>query len=248
MPQASPRRTARVAGVLYFTSAVPAGFAVFVQLKLVVRDDAAATAANILGSEALFRLGFVADLIGLMIFAGAVVMLYQLFIPVNKSLALLAAVLSFIGCAVQAVDSLADSGALLFLKGGTNLAALAADQTQELALVFLKLNSLSYTVALGFFGASVVLFSILVVRSTFLPRMIGVLWAIAGLGYWTFSVMAFVSPPFAAHLSPFIPFGTALGEAAAMAWFVAKSVNVQKWEQQAAAGERRPLLDALGKN
>ena len=230
-----PQRTARLAGALYFISAVPAGFAVFVQVRFVVRDDAAATATNILGAEMSFRLGFVADLIGLMIFAGVVVMLYRLFAPVDRSLALLAAILSVIGCVIQAVDALADAGALLFLKGGSNLSGFTEDQSRELALVFLKLNSLSYTIALGFFGASIVLFSVIAFRTEVVPRMVAVLWTIGGLGYWTFSITALAVPSFAAQLSPILPFGTALGDFAMMAWLLVKGVDVRRWERQAVA-------------
>src|SRR5206468_11307861 len=80
--KATPRVMARLAGGLYLVSAVPAGFSVWVFLKLVVRGAPAATAANILGSEALFRFGFVADLIGIMLVLGSTLVLYELFKPV----------------------------------------------------------------------------------------------------------------------------------------------------------------------
>ena len=124
---ASPRAKARLAGTLYLISGVPAGFSVYVLLRLVVRGDPAATATNILGSEGLFRLGFVADLVGILFFVGAMLFLYELFKPVSRSHALLMLFFSLIGSAIQALDSLQDLAALLLLKGGTSLTALTTD-------------------------------------------------------------------------------------------------------------------------
>jgi hypothetical protein len=236
----SPRVKARLAGALYTISAVPAGFSVFVLLKLVVRGDPAATAANILGSEALFRLGFVADLVGIVLVVGSVLLLYELFKPVSRSLARLVASLVLIGSAIQALDSVADLAALLLLKGGGGLTAFTAGQAQALALVFLRLHTLVYDLALVFYGVAFILLGTLVLRSTFLPRILGALVVIDGLGYLTFAFATFLSPPFAAHLYPYLPFVTAfLGEVPLMLWLVVKGVDAQRWEAQAAATESR---------
>jgi hypothetical protein len=234
---ASPRAKARLAGTLYGISAVPAGFSVYVLLKLVARGDPAATATNILGSEGLFRLGFAADLVGILFFVGAVLFLYELFKPVSRSLALLFVLFSMIGSAIQALDSVGDLAALLLLKGGTSLTALATDQARALALLCLRLHTLTYDLALVFFGVFSILIGYLVLKSTFLPRIFGVLMAIDGVGYLTFSLATFLSPPLAAHLYPYVPFLTAfLGEPPLMLWLIVKGVNAERWYEQAAAG------------
>ena len=233
----SPRARSRLAGALYLLSALPAGFSVYVLLKLVVRGDPAATAANILGAEGLFRLGFVADLVGIVLFVGAVLCLYELFKPVRRSQAQLFLFFSLIGAGIQSLDSLWDLAALLFLKGGPSLIALTTDEARGLAFLFLRLHTLTYDLALMFYGCANVLMGFLIVRSTFLPRIFGVLMAVDGMGYLAFSFATFLSPPFAAHLYPFLPFLTGfLGEPPLMIWLVAKGVNVEKWEEQAAAG------------
>jgi hypothetical protein len=234
--KATPRDKARLAGALYVISAVPAGFSVYVFLKLVVRGDPTATATNILGSEGLFRFGFVAEIVGILFFVGAVLFLYELFKPVSRSLALLFVFFSMIGSAIQALDSVGDLAALLLLKGGTSLTALTTDQAQALAFLFLRLHTLLYDLALVFFGSSFILMGYLALRSTFLPRILGVLVAIDGVGYLTFSMATFLSPPFAAHLYPYVPFLTALlGEPPLMLWLILKGVNAERWEEQAAA-------------
>src|SRR2546428_9774630 len=133
----TPPVTARLAAALYLISGVPAGFSVFVLQKLVVRGDPAATATNILGSETLFRLGFVADLVGIMLFVGSVLFLYELFKPASRSLALLMVFFGLIGSAIQALNSLQDLTALLLLKGGNTMTGLTTAQAQALAFVFL---------------------------------------------------------------------------------------------------------------
>jgi hypothetical protein len=232
---ASPRAKARLAGALYLISGVPAGFSVYAFLKLIVRGDPAATATRILGSEGLFRLGFVADIVGILIFVGAVLVLYELFQPVSRRLALLMLVFNSIGCAIQALDSLQDLAALLLLKGGTTTTALTTSQAQALAFVFLRLHPLGYDLAMVFYGSASVVVACLILRSTFLPRIFGVLMVIDGLGYLTFSLATFLSPALAAHLYPYLPFSTGIvGELSLMLWLVVKGVNAVRWEEQAA--------------
>ena len=223
--------------MLYLISGVPAGFSVYVFLKLVVRGDPAATATNILGSEGLFRLGFVADLVGILFFVGAMLFLYKLFKPVSRSLALLLLCFGLIGSTIQALDAIRDLAALLLLKGGAGLTAFTPGQAQALALLCLRLHVLTYDLALVFFGSSTALMGYLILRSTFLPRILGVLMVIDGVGYLTFSLATFLSPPLAAHLYPYLPFSTALlGELPLMLWLIVKGVNAERWEEQAAAG------------
>jgi uncharacterized protein DUF4386 len=233
----SPRARARLAGALYLISAVPAGFSVSVFLKLVVRGDPAATATHILGWEGLFRFGLVAEIVGILFFVGSVLLLYELFKPVSRSLARLFVSFSLIGAVIQAFDSIADVAALILLKGGGGLTAFTTGQAQALAFVLLRLHMLVYDLALVFFGVAFILLGTLILRSTFLPRVLGLLAAIDGLGYLTFSLTTFLSPPFAAHLYPYLPFLTALlGEPPLMLWLVVKGVNAERWEGQAAAG------------
>jgi Domain of unknown function (DUF4386) len=232
----TPLAKARLAGGLYMISAVPAGFSVFVYQKLVVRGDPAATSAAILGSESLFRLGFVADIVGIMFVVGSLLFLYELFAPASRSLARLMVFFCLIGSAIQALNSLQDLAALLFLKGGNALAALPVAHSQALAFVFLRLHTLTYDLALAFYGVFAVMIGCLILKSTFVPRILGVLMTVDGLGYLTFSFATFLSPRFALHLYPYIPVATALlGEMLLMSWLLVRGVNSRKWEAQAAA-------------
>ena len=233
MSSRAPHAKARLAGLLYLISAVPAGFSVWVFSKLVVRGDPAASAAHVVTSEGLFRAGFAADLVGILFFLAAVLLLYELFEVVNPSLAKLSLVFNLMGATIQSLEALQDLAALMLLKGGPTF-TLATDQARTLAFLFLRLHTLGYVLAMLFYGSAVGLIGWLVLRSTFLPRILGALLIVDGLGYFTFSLANSLSPPLAARLYPFLPYATAIiGEASLVLWLIVKGVSAERWEQQA---------------
>jgi hypothetical protein len=229
--EASPRLKARMAGVCQLMEAVSAAFGeVIIPGKLVVAGNAAATAANILGHERLFWLGFVLSLIGVAFHIAWALLMYELLNPVNRSLSRLAAFVILVGCAIQALTSLLYLAPLIILQGGSSLSAFAPEQLQALALVFLRLNDYAFQIYLVFFGAWCLLIGYLIFRSTFLPRILGVLLAISGLGWVTY-----LYPPLAHRVYPFIAAASALGEIPLELWLIVMGVNVQRWKEQASA-------------
>ena len=132
---------------------------------------------------------------------------------------------------MQALKSLLYLAPLLILQGGSSLSAFTAEQLQALALMFLKLNQYAFNIDLVFFGLWCVLTGYLIFRSTFLPRILGVLLAISGLGYVTY-----LYPPLAYYLFvPYIAAAAALGEIPLELWLIVRGVNGQRWKQQASA-------------
>jgi hypothetical protein len=234
--EASPRLKARMAGACQLLEAITAVFGqVLVLGKLVVSGNAAATAANILGHVPLFWLGFASSLIGVAFHVAWALLMYVLLKPVNRSLSLLAVLFVLVSCVMQAVTSLLYLAPLLILQGGSSLSAFTAEQLQALALVFLKLNQYSYNIDVVFFGLWCVLTGYLIFRSTFLPRILGLLLAISGLGWVTF-----LYPPLAYHLfMPYIAVASALGEIPLELWLIVMGVNVQRWKEQASAAGMR---------
>jgi hypothetical protein len=137
--EASPRFKARMAGVCQLLEAITAASGqVLIPGRLVVAGNAAATAANILGHERLFWLGFASSLIGVAFHIAWALLFYELLKPVNRSLSLLAAFVILVGCAIQAFTSLLYLAPLLILQGGSSLSAFMPGQVQALALMFLK--------------------------------------------------------------------------------------------------------------
>ncbi len=227
--EASPRFKARVAGVFEALEGLTSAFGQVVVLgRLVVFSDAAATAANILGHERLFWLGFASSLIGVAFHIAWTLLFYDLFKPVNRSLSLLAAFVGLVVCAIQALTGLFYLAPLLILQGGNSVSAFTAQQLQALALIFLKLNAYAFDIDLVFFGLWCVLTGYLIFRSTFLPRILAVLLAIDGLGW-----MTYLYPPLAYHLFPFIAAASALAELPLQLWLLVVGVNDQRWKEQA---------------
>ena len=229
--EAAPRFKARMAGVVQLLEGLTGVFGQVIVLgRLVVSGNAMATAANILGRERLFWLGFASTLIGVALHIAWALLFYELFKAVNRSLSLFAAFVILVGCAIQALAILFYAAPLLVLGGGSSLSAFTGAQLQALALLFLKLNGQAYDIYLVFFGLWCVLIGYLIFKSTFLPRILGALMAISGLGWVTF-----LSPPLAHHLFPFIAGASALGEIPLAVWLIVKGVNDQRWKEQASA-------------
>jgi len=230
--EASPRSLARLAGVFQGLEGATSAFGqVFILGKLVVFSSAAATAANILGHERLFWLGFASCIIGVAFHIAWALLLYDLLKPANRRLSLLAVFVILVGCAIQALTILLYLAPLIVLQGGSSLSAFSAEQLQALAFVFLRLNAYAFDIYLVFFGLWCVLIGFLIFRSTFLPRILGVLLAISGLGW-----MINLSPSLASHLFiPYIAVASALGEIPLFLWLLVFGVNAQRWKQQASA-------------
>jgi len=226
---ASPVLKARIAGVLYLVIIVTAAFAeIFVRGQLVIGGAAAATATNILAHESLYRLGGVADLINLVCDAALALLFYELFKPVGQSLSLLAAGFRLTHVAILSVATLFHFAPLILLKGKHDLSVFSAVQLQDEAQLSLSFHSLGYTICLIFFGVSCVFLGALIYRSTFLPRFLGVMMAIAGLCYVSNSFANLLSPAFASHLFPYILLPGALGEWSLTLWLLVRGVNSQR--------------------
>ncbi len=233
--ETSPLMRARLAGAFYLITIIMGVFAeVFVREALVVRYDAAATAKNILAHEPLYRFGLAADLIMLASYIAVTLLFYGLFKPVGRSLSLLAAFFSLVGIAVLAVNSLNHIAPLIFLGSAQYLSAFDPTQLQALALISLKMHTQGYNIAGVFFGVYCLMIGYLVFRSGFLPRVLGVLMAIGGIGYVIDSFAIFLSPTLAARLPDLTMLG-GIAELALCLWLMVMGVNASKWEEKASA-------------
>jgi Domain of unknown function (DUF4386) len=227
----SPKAKARLAGVFEALEGFTSSWGqVTVLGKLVVVGNAAATAANILEHETLFRFGFASSLLGVVFHLAWAFLFYRLFRPVNRNVAFCALLVILVCCALQAITALLYLSPLLVLTAGSSLSALSEQQLQALAYMFLKLNGLAMDTNLVFFGLWCVLTGYLIFNSTFIPRILGVLLAIDGLGW-----MIFTWPPLGHYL--FLPIAIACGvaEIPLQLWLLIFGVNNERWKAQAAA-------------
>ncbi len=227
LADATTHPSARITGVIYLLYFLAAVVGEFFTNRLVVAGNAASTATNIQAHEASFRLGVSVSLVAIALYIALTARFYDLFMPVNRNLALLAAFFSLVGCAVQAFASLFLLAPLLVLGDSQYLSVFTLEQRQALALMSLRVNAQALSIGLVFFGLFCLLIGYLIFRSTFLPRILGALMAAAGLGWLTF-----LSAPLAQYLSPYVQILGVLAEGALMVWLLAVGVNEQRWREQ----------------
>jgi Domain of unknown function (DUF4386) len=233
--ETSPRCQARIMGVFYLITILTGIFAQgFVSGRLVVEGDAAATATNILAHRGLFQLGFAVYLIEMACQIAMTALFYNLLKPAGRSVSLLAAFLGLAGCVIKTFSRVFFIAPLFVLGGAHYLSVFSLEQLQALALLFLKVNDRGAAIALVFFGFYALLTGYLIVRSTFLPRILGVLSVFGGLGW-----LSFLYPPLGYRLFPYIAALGLLGAAALILWLLVFGVNEQRWKEQATAAGMR---------
>ena len=171
----NPNKTARLAGLLYLIVAPFAAFGMLYASTLIVPGDNAATASNILASELIFRFSILGALIGQVGHIWLVLILYKLLKPVNKNHAVLMVVFMLVGIPITMLSELNRFAALLLLSGADYLAVFTADQLQALAPLFLDLHDAGVSIAYVFWGLWLLPMGILVYKSGFLPKILGVL-------------------------------------------------------------------------
>ncbi len=227
--ETSPLALARLAGFLYLFM-VPFGIfgVMWVPSIIFVSGDTAATAHNIMTSESLFRLGIVSALIVQVLHIFVVLALYKLLKPVNKNHALLMVIFALVGIPIVMLNLLNQFAALLLLSGADYLTVFAADQLQALVMLFLNLHEHGFMIAHIFWGLWLFPMGYLVFKSGFIPKILGVLLIIGGLGYLIDFVTFFFIPDFDA-----IKMFTFLGEVLLPLWLLIKGVNVEQWEKLA---------------
>jgi len=218
---------ARIAGLFYLLAFLFNGGLLFIRGGLVISGDAAATASNILAHASRWCLGFTCYLILIACHIAVTALFYELFRPVNRSVSLLAAFFSLMGCAAATLSSLFYSAPLVVLQEAPHLGAFKAEELQAMALMLDKLNLRASNIGSAFFGFYFLLIGYLVFRSAFLPRILGVLMMFAGV-----SMLPLLYPPLASSLRPYRALAL-LGEVSLTLWLLARGVNVERWKEQA---------------
>jgi hypothetical protein len=240
LTQTSPRTLARLAG-LFFLLTILGGIVAqaFISQRLINFNDAAATANNILSNKGLFQLGFAVYLIEMACQVTTATLLYQLLKPVHRTVALLAMLLELTGIGIKTVARVFYIAPLFVLgasaSGGSTavssvLSGFTTEQLQSIALVLLKVNDSGAGVALAFFGFSTPLFGYLIFRSKFLPRWLGALVMVAGLGWLTF-----LYPPLGYRAFMIIAPLALLSALIKIFWLLVFGVNEEKWKEEAGA-------------
>lgn len=230
-PQPPIQRVARMIGVLILLSAVFGGLGEsYIPGKFIVTGDAAATAHNITASPMLFRLGFATYLVEAVCDIALAVLFYRLLRPVSKNLALFTAFLGLFSTALYAVAEAFYFAPTLLLNGGEYLEAFSPDQLNSLAYLSLRLFGRIAGSFLGFYGLASAIRGYLIYRSGYLPRILGVLFMIAGAGFIADNLTIVL----AGYASGYFLMPMGVAGISLMFWLLMKGVNGPVWNARLA--------------
>lgn len=213
----------RVAGIWYLLLAVNGPLSlIYIPNKLFVAGDAAATVSNIAAHEWLFRIGMISDLIGAVILIFLVMAFYRLFKDVSQYLAVLVIIFGGVMPALINIINVVTSESVLMIARGWDLVAVFdKPQRDALAMLLLHLHHRTNTAAELLWGVWLIPLAVLVYRSRFLPKFLGVWLVINGLAYVVLCFIGFLTPEYASKL--FLVFQPALfGELALVLWLLIK--------------------------
>jgi hypothetical protein len=236
-PDTPVQRYARAAGILILLSIVFGTWGeAYVPSKLIVADDAGATARNILASPLLFRTGFAAYLVEAVCDVTLALVFYVLLRPVNRNLALLSAFLGLVATITYAFAECFYFAPSLVLSGAGYLKTFTPDQLNSFALLSMKLFGTIAGIFIGFYGLTTMLRGYLIYRSGYLPRVLGILFCIGGAGFVADNLAIVLAPAYASNLFLFLmaPAGVAM-----MVWLLVKGVDLGKMQAQL---EHQPVV------
>jgi hypothetical protein len=189
----------------------------------------------VLSSEGLFRAGFATDLVVFVIEVAQAAILYVLLRPVGMAVALVMSFARLAQATILGFNLLNMYMGLQLLTGAEYAGAFAEPQRQGLALMFLNAQSFGYELGLVFFALHLGALGYLVYRSGFLPRVLGVLLVVSGLGYVANSVAVFLIPQYTDVLSAVVVVTALVGELPLTLWLLVKAVNAERWYELAYA-------------
>jgi hypothetical protein len=228
--RASPQAYARVGGVLYLLIIAAGMFGeLFARGPLIVSGNAAATASHVAASSVLWRAGIAGDLIMHMCDIGVMLVLYVLLSPVNRNIALFALLANVVQTAVLVVNKLNLLVPTFLLGDAEYLKAFSPEQRQALAYVSLKTHDAGFGLGLVFFGMSCIALGYLIMRSGYLPRVLGLGMQLAGVCYLINSFAQILLPELAPRLVPAILLPPFIAELSMALWLLVKGVNLSTW-------------------
>ncbi len=228
--QTSPQLFARIGGIAYlFIIIAGACGELFIRQKMVVSGNPAATVANIAASPLLWRIGITGDLLMHVCDLIVAIVYYKLLKPINKDLAILAVMFGMIQTAVLVANKM-NMVMPLLLENSDYLKAFTTEQLQAWSYLSIKAHNYGFGIGLIFFGFECLIDGYLIIRSGYLPKILGVMVQIAGVCYLVNSFLMILSPSLFAKMSMFILLPPFVGELSISLWLIFKGVNLVKWK------------------
>ena len=194
---------------------------------LVSSRDAALTATNILAHRQLYLVSFTVFLVEMAANIATTTLFYVLLRPVDRTAALLSLVFGLVGCTIKTLARAFYYAPLLILGGADYLSVFGTSQLQALALLSIKINNVMAGIALVFLGLATLFQGYLIIKSTFLPRFLGVIAVVSGLGWLTYAY-----PPLGSALFYYLIVLAMLGLLLTAGWLMVRGVDEQRWREQ----------------
>ena len=221
------KKTARLAGFLWLLMFVFGPIAQIIRDKLFIASDMEATAHNIRANEFLFRIGFVSDLIMMIIFVLLPLVLYKLLSEVNKNLSIIMVIFVMLGTSINMINLLNEFAALHLLSGAEYLSVFTDAQLQAKAMLSYDLYLHGYEIANIFFGLWLIPLGLLVYKSEFLPKVLGILLIIGGSGLLINVFVHFLFPSYMiVNIILLVP--QTLAEILFTLWILIRGINESK--------------------
>jgi hypothetical protein len=226
-PAHSVQSYARVTGVLLALSMVFGFLGEWYIPGRFMSQDAAATAQKIVSEMLLYRFGFAAYLVEAICDIALSLLFYVLLRPVNKPTALAAAFFGLVSTALYAVAEIFYFAPTLLLGGASYMQAFSTEQVNALTMLSLRLFSRIGMMFLSLYGIATILRGYLIIRSGYLPKFVGALLMVGGIGFVAKNVTTVLAPAYSSNvlIAAMFPAGLVL-----TLWMLVKGVDVAKWE------------------
>lgn len=223
------KKTARIAGLLYLIMGITGAFSMlYVPAEFIVNGDAVATAENIMAAPFLFRLGVVSNLVSQTLFIFLVLLLYHLFRDVSKNIALVMVILVLVAVPITFINMLNQVAILAVLTDPNFQNVFEAGQLDFQMTLYLNLFNNGIFIAEIFWGLWLFPFGLLVFRSGFIPKVLGVLLIIGCIAYLVESFTALLVPHFRDTIVPILMIPLSVGEFSIILWLLIMGVKEQK--------------------
>jgi hypothetical protein len=223
----SPKRLARIAGLLYLIVGIFGGFAIaYVTAKVYVPGDAATTAGNVLANSGLVRMGVIADLLQATVFVFLAMVLSVLLKDVNKNVARAMVILVAIATTLMCLNEVFQFAAVLVATDGSYVAAFGAAGANALVLLLLDMHHYGFLVAQIFFGLWLAPLGYLAYTSGMFPKALGIVLIVAGVSYLVDMLAAFLVPDVGTHIHRFLAIPPTIAEIGMLGYLLVQGVKV----------------------
>jgi hypothetical protein len=219
------KKTARIAGLWYLVLAIPSAFSWMYITKIFIPNDAVLTVQNILTTEFQYLIAILSNIVAQIGFIFLVLILYRLLKKVNEFQAKLMVILVLVSVPIMFINVIFQSGAIAILNRANYIKILTSDQIVTYSTLFIHIYIIGVQVVDIFWGLWLFPFGYLIYKSNFIPKVIGILLFISGLGYIISSITYLIIPNMYTIIQNFISIPESIGEVVILLWLLIKGIS-----------------------